>query len=80
MFGEMAHQRKAAPYSAPLEERSSSDPATTDAVGFKAAWAASDCEIRTCLCFIFRGGCQIPEGLLIQREFLQIGFHFGSLP
>ena len=49
---------------------------TTDAVSFEAAWAASDCERR--LCFVPGGVGQIHEGLLIQREFLQVRFHFGS--
>ena len=47
---------------------------TTDAVGFQAMQAD-----REYLCLVCGGVGQIHEGLLIQREFLRIRFHFGSL-
>lgn len=52
---------------------------TADAVGFQAAWATSDCELRRSSWCVLRAIGQILKGLLLQREFCQIGFHVGSL-
>jgi hypothetical protein len=48
---------------------------TTNAVGFQAVWADS----WRYLALVLEGVGQILEGLLIQREFLLISLHFGSL-
>lgn len=52
---------------------------TADAVGFQAAWATSDCELRRSSWCVLRAIGQILQGFLLQREFCQIGFHVGSL-
>lgn len=52
---------------------------TADAVGFQAARATSDCELRRSSWCVLRAIGQILQGLLLQREFCQIGFHVGSL-
>lgn len=48
---------------------------TADAIGFQAVQADSESWLLPYL----GGVSQILEGLLIQREFIQISLHFGSL-